>query len=83
LPNIFEILLTILYTMQTRIAVTNPVTHPPDLFIEPSAGHVHFLDFKSAPEMMRLGYEEAKTVLASPRLNGCLADLYSVRDCLC
>lgn len=67
LPNIFEILLTMLYTMQTRIAVTNRVTHPPDLFIEPPAGHIHFLDFKSAPEVMRLGYEEAKTVLASPQ----------------
>ncbi len=67
LPNIFEILVTMLYTMQTRIALTNRVTHPPDLLIRPPAGHIHFLDFKSAPEVMRLGYAEARAVLSGPQ----------------
>lgn len=64
LPNIFEVLITSLHSMQARIAATNLKTDPPDLLIRPEVGNIHLLDFRSSREAMDIGYRAARAKLA-------------------
>lgn len=64
LPNIFEVLLASINVMETRITQSRLELEPPDLLIRPPLGHVRFLEFGRADEVIRIGYDTAARALA-------------------
>lgn len=62
-PNIFDVLGTSLCIMEGQITETRLKIDPPDLLIRPRVGHVQFLDFFLAKEMIEEGYRAAKEAL--------------------
>ena len=58
LPNIFEVLLSSINVMETQITRTRLHMDPPDLLIQPKLGHIRFLEFNRAEEIINIGYEE-------------------------
>ena len=58
LPNIFEVLLSSINIMETQITRTRLQMEPPDLLIQPKLGHIRFLEFNRAEEIINIGYEE-------------------------
>ncbi|MEE4192594.1 MAG: patatin-like phospholipase family protein [Halieaceae bacterium] len=60
LPNIFEVLLSSINVMETQITRTRLHIDPPDLLIRPQLGHIRFLEFNRAEEIINIGYEEAR-----------------------
>ncbi len=58
LPNIFEVLLSSINVMETQITCTRLHLDPPDLLIQPKLGHIRFLEFNRAEEIINIGYEE-------------------------
>ncbi|MBE9527281.1 MAG: patatin-like phospholipase family protein [Proteobacteria bacterium] len=58
LPNIFEVLLSSINVMATQITRTRLHMDPPDLLIQPHLGHIRFLEFNRAEEIINIGYEE-------------------------
>lgn len=64
LPNIFEVLLSSINVMETQITRTRLQMDPPDLLIQPRLGHIRFLEFNRAEEIIDIGYEEAHKQLA-------------------
>jgi len=65
LPNIFEVLLSSINIMETQITRTRLHIEPPDLLIQPKLGHIRFLEFNRAEEIINIGYEEACKQLES------------------
>ena len=63
LPNIFEILLSSINVMETQITRARLHMDPPDLLIQPCLGHIRFLEFNRAEEIINIGYEEARRQL--------------------
>jgi len=59
LPNIFEVMLSSINIMETQITQTQLKIEPPDLLIQPELGHIRFLEFNRAEEIINIGYEEA------------------------
>jgi NTE family protein len=67
LPNIFEVLLASINVMETRITSARLDLERPELLIRPPLGHVRFLEFGRADEIIRIGYEAASQALAGWR----------------
>ncbi len=65
LPSIFEVLLASINIMETRITQTRFGLDRPDILIQPPLGHIRFLEFGRAEEIIRIGYEHAERQLAS------------------
>ncbi len=64
LPSIFEVLLASINIMETRITQSRLRADPPDLLIQPPLGHIRFLEFARAEEIIRIGYESTEAALA-------------------
>jgi len=63
-PSIFEVLLASINVMETRITQTRLALEPPDLLIQPALGHIRFLEFARADELIQIGYDAAQRALA-------------------
>lgn len=63
-PSIFEVLLASINVMETRITQTRLALEPPDLLIQPRLGHIRFLEFARADELIQMGYDAAQHALA-------------------
>ena len=63
LPNIFEVLLASINIMETRIAQTRLRLDQPDMIIQPPLGHIRFLEFGRAEEIIAIGYEHTRRQL--------------------
>lgn len=64
LPSIFEVLLASINIMETRITETRLTLDRPDIVIQPPLGHIRFLEFDRAEEIIGIGYAHAKRQLA-------------------
>lgn len=67
MPNIFEVLLASINVMEARITETRLALDRPDLVIRPPLGHIRFLDFDRAEEIIAIGYRSAVEALATFR----------------
>jgi NTE family protein len=69
LPSIFEVLLASINIMETRISQTRLRLERPDVIIQPPLGHIRFMEFGRAEEIIAIGYEHTQRQLAtlSPR----------------
>jgi NTE family protein len=65
LPSIFEVLLASINIMETRITASRLSLDRPDVIIQPPLGHIRFLEFGRAEEIITIGYEHARRQLAS------------------
>ncbi len=65
LPSIFEVLLASINIMETRITQSNLLLDKPDVIIQPPLGHIRFLEFDRAREIIDIGYEHTRRQLAS------------------
>ena len=65
LPSIFEVLLASINIMETRISQTRLQLDEPDVIIQPPLGHIRFLEFDRAEEIIAIGYRHAQRQLAS------------------
>jgi len=70
MPNIFEVLVSSINIMETRITATRLKAEPPDLLIQPNLGHIGFLEFNRAHEAIAEGYEETKSHIDLIPLSG-------------
>jgi NTE family protein len=69
LPNIFEVLLASINIMESRITASRLALDPPDVLIRPPLGHIRFLDFDRAEEIIEIGYRSAvERIAESPVL---------------
>jgi len=64
LPNIFEVLLASINIMETRITQSRLSLDQPDIIIQPPLGHIRFLAFDRAEEIIAIGYEHTQRQLA-------------------
>lgn len=64
LPSIFEVLLASINIMETRITQTRLLLDQPDVIIQPPLGHIRFLEFDRAEEIIEIGYEHTQRQLA-------------------
>ncbi len=64
LPSIFEVLLASINIMETRITHSRLGLDKPDLLIQPPLGHIRFLEFGRAEEIVAIGYEHTQRQLA-------------------
>ena len=60
LPNIFEVLMSSIYIMETQITAAKLKADPPDLLIRPNLGHLTMLEFHRAKEAIAEGYRETR-----------------------
>lgn len=60
LPSIFEVLLASINIMETSITQTRLHIDQPDLIIQPPLGHIRFLEFGRAEEIIEIGYEHTR-----------------------
>ncbi|MCC7271037.1 MAG: patatin-like phospholipase family protein [Alphaproteobacteria bacterium] len=65
MPNIFEVLLAAINIMESRITESRLMLDRPDLLIRPPLGHIRFLDFDRAEEIIEIGYRSAIAQLAA------------------
>jgi NTE family protein len=65
LPSIFEVLLASINIMEAHITRTRLSLDRPDLILQPPLGHIRFMEFGRAEEIIAIGYEYTKTKLAS------------------
>lgn len=65
LPSTFEVLLASINIMETRITETRLHLDQPDVIIQPPLGHIRFLEFDRAEEIIAIGYGCAQRQLAS------------------
>jgi len=63
-PNLAEVLMMSLDVMGAQVREARFREDPPDVLIQPRVGHVSFLEFHRAKELIDVGYLEAKSVLA-------------------
>ena len=63
-PNIIEVLLTSIKIMESQITIVNLRSDPPDVLIQPRLGHINFMEFHRAEEIITEGYRAASTQLA-------------------
>jgi len=64
LPSIFEVLLASINIMETRITQSRLDIDQPDVIIQPPLGHIRFLEFGRAEEIIATGYEHTELQLA-------------------
>lgn len=65
LPSIFEVLLASINIMETSITQTRLHIDQPNLLIQPPLGHIRFLEFGRAEEIIAIGYEHTQRQLAA------------------
>jgi NTE family protein len=65
LPSIFEVLLASINIMETRLTQTRLSVDRPDIIIQPPLGHIRFLEFDRAGEIITIGYGHTRRQLAS------------------
>lgn len=65
MPNIFDVLGNSLRIMESQIAAARLKAEPPDLLLRPRVGHVQFLEFHRAEELIEEGYRATKEALAA------------------
>jgi NTE family protein len=65
LPNIFDVLLASINIMETRITHARLLLDKPDVIVQPPLGHIRFLEFDRAEEIIAIGYEHTQRQLAS------------------
>jgi NTE family protein len=65
LPSIFEVLLASINIMESHITRTRLSLDRPDLILQPPLGHIRFMEFDRAEEIIAIGYEYTKQKLAS------------------
>ncbi|PKM05760.1 MAG: patatin, partial [Gammaproteobacteria bacterium HGW-Gammaproteobacteria-7] len=63
--SIFEVLLASINIMETRITQSRLGLDQPDVIIQPPLGHIRFLEFDRAEEIIAIGYEHTQRQLAS------------------
>ena len=82
LPSIFEVLLASINIMETRIAQTRLRLDRPDVIIQPPLGHVRFLEFGRAEEIIAIGYEHTRRQLAAlpPHVIQKISSLHETAD---
>ena len=68
LPSIFEVLLASINIMETRLTQTRLSLDRPDVIIQPPLGHIRFMEFGRAEEIIAIGYEHARRQLAGSGL---------------
>ncbi|MFZ2163311.1 MAG: patatin-like phospholipase family protein [Sideroxyarcus sp.] len=68
LPSIFEVLLASINIMETRLTQTRLVLDRPDVIIQPPLGHIRFLEFGRAEEIISIGYEHAQRQLRDNKM---------------
>jgi NTE family protein len=68
LPSIFEVLLASINIMETRLTQTRLSLDRPDVIIQPPLGHIRFMEFGRAEEIIAIGYEHAQRQLAGSGL---------------
>ncbi len=68
LPGIFDILLSSVNVMETQITQTRLKVDPPDILIQPPLGHIRFLEFDRADEIIAIGYDATRKALAKSGL---------------
>ncbi|MCD4707398.1 MAG: patatin-like phospholipase family protein [Candidatus Sabulitectum sp.] len=61
LPGIIDVLMTSVKIMQSRITTVNFETDPPDVLIQPNLGHINFMGFYHAEEIIAEGYRAARS----------------------
>jgi len=76
-PNIIEVLMTSIKIMESQITTANLRSDPPDVLIQPKLGHINFMKFHRADEIIIEGYRAANTQLACPKNK---ADPYITRE---
>jgi NTE family protein len=65
LPSIFEVLLASINIMETSITQTRLHIDQPNLIIQPPLGHIRFLEFGRAEEIIAIGYAHTQRQLAA------------------
>jgi len=65
LPSIFEVLLASINIMETHITRTRLSLDRPEVIIQPPLGHIRFLEFDRAEEIIAIGYEHTRRQLAA------------------
>ena len=63
-PNIIEVLMTSIKIMESQITTVNLRSDPPDVLIQPRLGHINFMEFHRAEEIIAEGYRAASSQLA-------------------
>jgi NTE family protein len=63
LPSIFEVLLASINIMETRLTQTRLSLDRPDVIIQPPLGHIRFMEFGRAEEIIAIGYEHTQRQL--------------------
>jgi len=76
-PNIIEVLMTSIKIMESQITTANLRSDPPDVLIQPKLGHINFMKFHRADEIIIEGYRAANTQLACSKNK---ADPYITRE---
>lgn len=64
-PNIIEVLMTSVKIMESQITTVNLRSDPPDVLIQPRLGHINFMEFHRAEEIITEGYRSASSQLAN------------------
>lgn len=64
MPNIFEVLLASINIMEANITQSRLRIDRPELIIQPPLGHIRFLEFGRAEEIIAIGYDSARAQLA-------------------
>jgi NTE family protein len=59
------VLLASINIMETRITQTRLQIDRPDILIQPPLGHIRFLEFGRAEEIIEIGYEHTQRQLAA------------------
>lgn len=63
-PTIIEVLMTSIKIMESQITSVNLRSDPPDVLIQPRLGHINFMEFHRAKEIIAEGYRAASSQLA-------------------
>lgn len=67
MPSIFEVLLASINIMESQITESRLALERPELLIRPPLGHIRFLDFDRAEEIIEIGYNSAVEQLSALR----------------
>jgi NTE family protein len=68
MPNIFDVLLTSINIMETRITESQLAIDRPELLIRPPLAHIRLLDFDRAEEIVEIGYQAARGLFTTTAL---------------
>lgn len=66
-PGIFELLLASIYITQSQITRINLQQSAPDLLIRPQLGHIRFMEFDRASEIIEIGYQAAQSAIEAQK----------------